>query len=233
MSEVDRHIAKANDFLERSRDRRDTPRRRQSVIARVARAVKYAVAGASLVLLGALILGIFVPLGVSGILLTFLAMMGAMGLGVVFSREADVSLDRVGKADLKALPDMTARWLDAQRKALPAPAQSLADSIGVKLDILAPQLATLDEREPAATEVRRLIADELPQLVSGYQRVPANLRRDGLNGISPDKQLIDGLGVVDSELKRMSEQLASGDLTQLATQKRYLEIKYQDGSDEG
>ncbi len=227
MSDVDRYIAKANDVLERSRDRRDGPRRKQSLITRAVRAVKYAAIGAGVVLLGAIILGIFVPLGVSGILLPFLAMMGAMVLGVLFSREADVSLDRVGKADLKALPDITARWLDGQRKALPAPAQTLADSIGVKLDILAPQLATLNEAEPAAAEIRRLIADELPELVSGYGRVPANLRKEGLNGISPDRQLIDGLGVVDSELKRMSEQLASGDLTQLATQKRYLEIKYQ------
>jgi hypothetical protein len=227
VSEVDRQIEKMNDFLERSRDRRNVPQRRQSLIARAARATKYAFIGAGAVLLGAIILGIFIPLGVSGILLTFLAMMGAMGLGILLSREADVSRDKIGKADLKALPDITARWLDGQRKALPAPAQTLADSIGVKLDILAPQLATLNEGEPAASEIRRLIADELPELVSGYGRVPANLRKDGLNGISPDKQLIDGLGVVDSELKRMSEQLATGDLTQLATQKRYLEIKYQ------
>jgi hypothetical protein len=227
VSEVDRHIAKANDFLERSRDRRDGPRRKRSLVMRAVRAVKFAVIGAGTVLLGAIILGIFVPLGVSGILLSVLAMMVAMVLGALLSREADVSLDKVGKADLKALPDMTARWLDGQRKALPAPAQTLADNIGVKLDILAPQLAALSEAEPAAAEIRRLIADELPELINGYGRVPANLRKEGLNGISPDKQLIDGLVVVDSELKRMSEQLASGDLTQLATQKRYLEIKYQ------
>jgi hypothetical protein len=85
----------------------------------------------------------------------------------------------------------------------------------------------LDAREPAAAEVRRLIADELPELINGYNRVPANLRRDGINGMSPDKQLVDGLAVVDSELARMSEQLAAGDLNKLATQGRYLELKYQ------
>jgi hypothetical protein len=227
VTEVDRHIERANDFLDRSRDRRTPPRRGPGMIARAFRAVKFALAGATLVALFAIILGIFVPLGVSGILLTVLAMMGAGALGMLLSWQPSVTLRNVGKADLKALPDTTARWLDGQRRALPAPAQTLADSIGVKLDILTPQLATLNEGEPAAAEIRRLIADELPELVSGYQRVPANLRKEGLNGISPDKQLIDGLGVVDSELKRMSEQLASGDLTQLATQKRYLEIKYQ------
>ena len=86
--------------------------------------------------------------------------------------------------------------------------------------------------EPAAMEIRRLIADELPELVNGYLRVPQHLRRDGLNGMSPDKQLVEGLTVVDAELQRMSEQLASGDLHKLATQGRYLELKYQ-GDPEG
>jgi hypothetical protein len=49
--------------------------------------------------------------------------------------------------------------------------------------------------------------------------------------MSPDTQLIEGLNVVDAELQRMSEQLASGDLHKLATQGRYLELKYQGDSD--
>ena len=67
----------------------------------------------------------------------------------------------------------------------------------------------------------------LPELVNGYLRVPDHLRRDGLNGMSPDKQLVEGLNVVESELQRMSEQIASGDLQRIATQSRYLELKYQ------
>ena len=45
----------------------------------------------------------------------------------------------------------------------------------------------------------------------------------------PEKQLLDGLAVVDTELSRMSEQLARGDLERLATQGKYLELKYQGG----
>jgi hypothetical protein len=227
VSEVDRHIAKANEFLERSRDRRDQPRQRQSAMKRAGRALKFSIAGVAVILLGALVTGLFMPLEVTGVMITALGALGAVALGVILSREPIVSQDMLVKADIKTLPHTTSLWLDAQRKALPAPAQALADSIGVKLECLAPQLQALDEREPAATEIRRLIADELPELVAGYQRVPENLRRDGLNGLSPDKQLVEGLAVVDSELKRMSEQLASGDLNKLATQGRYLEIKYQ------
>jgi hypothetical protein len=227
VSEVDRHIAKANEFLERSRDRRDQPRQRQSAMKRAGRALKFSIAGVAVILLGALVTGLFMPLEVTGVMITALGALGAVALGVMLSREPIVSQDMLVKADIKTLPHTTSLWLDAQRKALPAPAQALADSIGVKLGCLAPQLQALDEREPAATEIRRLVADELPELVAGYQRVPENLRRDGLNGLSPDKQLVEGLAVVDSELKRMSEQLASGDLNKLATQGRYLEIKYQ------
>ena len=55
---------------------------------------------------------------------------------------------------------------------------------------------------------------------------PGERRREGRDGPSPDRQLIDGLAVVDGELARMTAQLASGDLHKLATQGRYLELKY-------
>jgi len=211
--------------------RREGPLRRGAV-ARARRAATYSIVAAGAVLLAAIVWGMISPLGVTGAMLAFLAMMAAMCLGVFFSREPEVSHDQLGRADLKSLPDRTGRWLDGQRRALPAPAQTLADSIGMRLDQIAPQLASLDEREPAAMEIRRLIADELPELVTGYGRVPEPLRREGLNGLSPDRQLVEGLSVVDSELKRMSEQLARGDLDKLATQGRYLELKYQ-GDDAG
>ena len=74
-----------------------------------------------------------------------------------------------------------------------------------------------------------LIGDDLPDLVKGYQAVPTALRRTDTDGMMPERQLLDGLSVVDGELKRMSEQLARGDLERLATQGKYLELKYQGG----
>ena len=167
------------------------------------------------------------PLGIGGILLAAMAFAGSILAALLWPAGNIVAPEALPQTALARLPLSTEAWLASQRRALPAPAQRLADGIGVRLEQLSPQLANLSEKEPAALEVRRLIADELPELVSGYQRVPAHLRREGLNGMSPDKQLIDGLAVVDSELARMSEQLASGDLTKLATQGRYLELKYQ------
>ena len=49
----------------------------------------------------------------------------------------------------------------------------------------------------------------------------------------PERQLIDGLGVIDAEIARMSENLASGDLDKLAVQNRFLELKYQEAKELG
>lgn len=172
------------------------------------------------------------PIGLMGFLLAIMAYFGALLAAILVPTGGYIPPEKLPEAPLKALPLSTEAWLAGQRRALPPPAQRLSDGIGLKLEQLAPQLQTLDEREPAAMEIRRLIADELPELVNGYLRVPQHLRRDGLNGMSPDKQLVEGLSVVDAELQRMSEQLASGDLHKLATQGRYLELKYQ-GDPEG
>ena len=91
----------------------------------------------------------------------------------------------------------------------------------------------LGEQDPAAHEIRKLLADHLPELVTGYQSIPAPLRREERNGRVPEKQLIEGLSVIDAEIGRMSEQLASGDLDKLATQNRFLELKYQEAKELG
>jgi hypothetical protein len=184
----------------------------------------------ALVAIGAVLFGLVVaPLGVTGVLSAgLLAIAGTLTLSI-FPRDGWSSASDLPATNLALLPLRTEEWLVDQRKALPPPAQRLVDGIGTRLEVLSDQLRSLDEKEPAAAEIRRLVAHDLPELINGYGRVPANLRKDGLNGISPDRQLIDGLGVVDTELQRMSEQLATGDLNKLATQGRYLELKYQDG----
>ena len=225
MNSTDEAIAKAEAVLARV-SQRDVRRRVQRAGRRAVRATKFSVIGVVGVLVSALVIGFFVPLGLSGVMLTMLAMMAAVAVAVMFSGEPDVVVEALPKSPIKTLPHQTARWLDQQRFMLPAPAQRLSDGIGLKLEGLSSQLQTLHENEPAAAEIRRLIADELPELVRGYGRVPDALRRANTDGIIPEKQLLDGLSVVDSELTRMSEQLARGDLEKLATQGKYLELKY-------
>ncbi len=167
------------------------------------------------------------PVGTTGLMLAVLCFLVGSAVLSVFPRDEALPGEVTPTTELALLPLRTEAWLAGQRPALPAPAARLIDGIGMRLEALAPQLQRLDEREPAAASVRRLVADELPELINGYVRVPGHLRTQDVNGFSPDKQLLEGLAVVDSELARMSEQIATGDLNQLATQKRYLEIKYQ------
>lgn len=230
MSESDEILRGAREAMIRARQGYEMLPPTRSIFNRVRRAIKFAALGAGAVVLTTFIWGMVSPIGIGGVMLAFLAMLVAMGIGVAFSGERVVAVEKLREVGLKQLPQSTDRWLQAQRRALPAPAITLVNDIGRKLDTLGVQLQTLDEREPIAGELRRLIGDELPELVNGYNRVPQHLRRDGINGMSPDKQLVDGLNVVDGELNRLSQQLASGDLNMLATQGRYLELKYQGDS---
>jgi len=222
-------IERAEAILERVRAQ-TSPRQIKAHRRRVVgffRRLKYAFFALLAVMLAGGLVGTFVtPLGIGGFFLMLVAM-AIVFFGILgWPQAPEPTPQQMAKSDLPLLPRQTERWLEAQRPALPAPAQRLADDIGIKLEAIGPQLATLDPREPAAYEFRKLMAEELPELVEGYKRVPERMRRETRNGSSPDKQLVEGLRVVDEELLRMSEQLVSGDLDKLATQGRYLELKY-------
>ena len=168
------------------------------------------------------------PLGMGGALLVG-ALLIVVTLFLLFANLTPaVRAEQLPAVPLKLLPSRTGDWLDTQRKLLPAPAQTLVDGIGVRLDMLSPQLATLDEQQPAAAELRKLIGEQLPDLLRDYAKVPPALRSVARNGKSPDAQLADSLRLIDEEIGEMSEHIAQGDLDSLATRGRFLEIKYRD-----
>ncbi|MDG2513421.1 hypothetical protein P7B04_12010 [Sphingobium yanoikuyae] len=235
MSRSDRVLADAEAVLRRHSERgksltsRARERRNASIMRRLGR-----IAGAAFaIIIAAMIAGWFMPLGTSGVMIVLGLLLVTTLFFALLPGERAVSPDKLADTALTALPLKTEIWLENQRKALPAPAVSLVDSIGVKLETLAPQLERLGEQDPAAHEIRKLLADHLPELVTGYQSIPAPLRREERNGRVPEKQLIEGLSVIDAEIGRMSEQLASGDLDKLATQNRFLELKYQEAKELG
>jgi hypothetical protein len=230
MSEVDDVILRSQEALDRTRLTRAMPgsaarkRREREVVKRLGR---IAIADTAIIV-AALVIGMFVPLGMFGAIAVMLLLMLATVAFAVLPVTPEPSPERFHAVPLKALPLQTEAWLARQRPALPAPAMSLVDSIGVRLEGLAPQLAALDEREPAAAEVRKLVGEQIPELVKGYQRVPQGLRGQVRNGMSPDQQLVDGLKLIDEEIAELSASLAQGDLDSLATRQRYLQIKYRE-----
>jgi hypothetical protein len=228
VTDVDRQIARAGELLERTRAGREALVKRRRQGTAIAQRLTL-VAGADLaIVVAAIAIGWFVPLGMGGALLVG-ALLVVVTLFLLFATlTPPVRAEQLTQVPLKALPLMTEQWLDTQRKLLPAPAQTLVDGIGVKLETLSPQLATLDEREPVAAEVRKLIGEQLPELLKGYAKVPPPLRGVARNGKSPDAQLADALKLIEDEIGEMSAQIAQGDLDSLETRGRFLEIRYRD-----
>lgn len=228
MIDSDLIISKAEELMRRSspEGRAAARRRRERRKQRAARMMRRMFFVTVAILVAAVVWGFVSPLGFGGVMaVVFATILAWIGV-LLFTAEPAAKAEELPQVPLKALPNRTEQWLESQRLALPAPANRLIDQIGVRLEGLAPCVQHLDEREPAAMEVRRLVGEELPELVRGYQRVPQQLRRQG-----PDAQLVEGLRVVETELARMTEQLASGDLDKLATQGKYLELKYRGAED--
>ena len=194
-------------------------------IARAAVAVGVLLVGAGIV--GAIIDGI----GFWGVMAT-----GILGAAAAYllMRYPDMPMpttESLRQTDLATLAGKTEIWLEAQRPMLPAPAISIVQDIGIRLDQLAPQLQTLGENDPASREVRKLVGEHLPELINGYKRIPESLKRKENSGKTPEQQLVDGLKVIDREIEAMTGQISRGELDKLATRERFLEIRY-DGAGE-
>jgi len=228
-SEVDEIILKANETMSRVAARysgegaRGRALRARDLMTRLKRMIIAAVA----VIVGAAVVGFVLNgIGATGVLIVLALLVACLGLAFMPTLETAVAPAKLAETDLKALPLKTEIWLDSQRRLMPRAALPIIEAIGNRLDTLAPQLAKLDPGAPAALEVRRLLSDHLPQLVTGYQSIPEPLRSQPRNGRVPDAQLVEGLSVIEQEIATMTEQLASGDLDNLAAHNRFLEMKY-------
>ena len=120
-------------------------------------------------------------------------------------------------------------WLEAQRPQLPAPALDLVGQLGGKLDLLATQLDRLGEDAPAVAQVRALVGEHLPEVVSAYTAIPAPLRGQKQGGSTPDEQLAQSLTRIGGEIDSVTAQLAEGAIDRLAIQTRFLDMKYGEG----
>lgn len=235
VSEVDRVVAQADAAI-------DSMRWRNHHIGMKSRALKrqhgWKKLGRMLVAAGVIVVGaslfgaIIQPLGFLGTMAALLAICGAVFAFAVWPKFPEMRAEELPKVDLKQLAGRTEIWLEAQRPALPAPAKSLVDGIGVQLDLLAPQLQALDPGTPAAASIRKLVGEDLPELVGGYRRIPEPLRREAHAGRTPDDQLVDGLKLIEREIGSAARSLAAGKLDELATRQRYLELKYQGADDD-
>ncbi len=179
---------------------------------------------------------VLIGAGVVGAIIDGIGFWGVMITGIVGAAAAYVlmrypempmpTIESLRQTDLATLAGKTEIWLEAQRPALPPPAVTVMQDIGIRLDQLAPQLQTLDDTDPAAREVRKLVGEHLPELINGYKRIPESLKRKEHGGKTPEQQLVDGLKLIDREIETMTGQISRGELDKLAVRGRYLELRY-------
>jgi len=130
--------------------------------------------------------------------------------------------------DIALLPAHTDTWLESQRALLPLASQRRLDGIGIKLEALRIQLKDAAQTEkPTFAAVRRLLNDELPELINSYRRLPRELTHKPTHGGStPENQLVDGLATIEEQLAKLQEEIAADDVRALATHQHYLDLKY-------
>lgn len=177
--------------------------------------------------LAAAVAGLIIDgIGISGIIMALLATVVAVGIFGRYPRMTVPTRAALTGSDVKSLVGRTELWLESQRPALPAPAVQLVDHIGLQLDALGTQLDGLTDNAPAAVEVRKLVGEHLPELVSSYTSIPRHLRSEESGGRTPDQQLTESLGKISTEIDSVTRQLASGAIDNLAIKTRYLDYKY-------
>ncbi|HEX8555462.1 MAG TPA: hypothetical protein VF695_12200 [Sphingomonas sp.] len=232
-SEVDAIVARAKETSDRvmadyrGQVRGHTKRLRRKATSVGTRIALIAAADA-IILIAAMVIGFVVPIGLFGFLAVMLLML-AVTLGIAMAPVAKPPTEaKLREVDLRALPAQTERWLEAQRPQLPAPAARLIDRITQRLEMLSPQLAQVEPGTEAEFEVRKLVGEQLPAFVKDYAKVPPTLRGVERNGRTPDGELVGGLQLIEREIADMTARLAQGDLDQLQTRGRYLEMKYKD-----
>ncbi len=185
--------------------------------------------GASLVaiVLIAMIAGVVIDgIGFYGIMAAFFAVVAATMLFSNFPKVKVPKRADLNTGDVRQMVARTELWLEHQRPALPPPAVTLVDRIGVQLDALGVQLEGVDPAHPSAREVRKLVGEHLPGMVDSYRKIPAHLRKEERAGRTPDEQLVDSLGKISAEIDSVTRQLADGALDDLAIKTRYLDYRY-------
>ena len=169
---------------------------------------------------------VFNGIGFWGVMATALACLIAAGVFTQFPRtrvpqRAELTLGNPGQMVAR-----TELWLEAQRPALPPPAQAFVDQLGVQLDALGLQLKGLDGAHPAMAEVRELVGEYIPETIDNYRKIPAHLRKEDHAGKTADQRLTESLGKLSGEVDRVTRRLAEGALDDLAIKSRYLEYRY-------
>jgi hypothetical protein len=209
--------------------RRSAERRRLHAMRKAVRiAIAVALVAVVTMAAGLLLDGI----GITGLFFAILAGIVAVAVLGTWPRMGVPEIGKINRGDVRTMVGNTELWLESRRPALPAPAVAIVDRIGGQLDVLGVQLEGLDDKRTEAVEIRKLIGETLPDIVTTYARIPAHLRTERQGGSTPDEQLAESLGRISGEIDQITRDLASGEIDGLAVRTRYLGYKYGEALEE-
>lgn len=167
------------------------------------------------------------PRGYEGLLAAPLSVFACWGVILWWGLRNRTSKKSIARARLGSLPDQMGSLLMRHRRLFPSEAMKSVESILEQLDELSPALQAVRDETPATRRLRKLLVEDLTDLVEHYRMLPARLRLSARHGgETPEAQLVSGLKTIEGELARMHDEMADDDLYSLAAKHRYLELKY-------
>lgn len=203
-------------------------RERQRKLRRYGRATRNAVLALLVVSIATIVVGVVTPIGLFGFLAAVALAVAVAGLLFFWGSREETAMPSVPQDVPNA--EMVQRfdsYLYRNRRALPAPAQTVVDGISAHLGTLRQTLERTDVLDPDAQEARRLMSVHLPGLIERYANVPPAYRGEAdAEGKTVDQRLVEGLAASRTALGEVSERLAKRDVDAFSTQGRFIESKY-------
>jgi hypothetical protein len=202
-------------------------RERQRTVRRYGRAVRNAALALLLVSVATMIIGVVTPIGLFGFLAAVALAVAVAGLLFFWGAREEPATSVPKDLPNGEMVQRFASYLYRNRRALPAPAQTVVDSISERLGTLKQTLERTEALDPDAQEARRLMSVHLPSLLDRYANVPSAYRsQPDAEGKTVDQRLVEGLSASEAALGEVTERLAKRDVDAFSTQGRFIESKY-------
>ncbi len=207
------------------------PRRARQGTAALARKLTHIGIAVAVVLAGMVAVGLLIDgIGLTGLFVALALMLGAiLIIGFRPTPAARPIAPYKEEMSNQAVVQRLGTLLTRHRGQLPPAAGQRADAIAAQLPMLEKQLAELNPLDPLAQDARRLVGQHLPDLITRYERVPQQYRRerDG-DGMSVDERLVSGLDAARNAIDDLGRQLSREDVDGFETQRRFIESRYRD-----
>jgi hypothetical protein len=234
-TEIVAHADRFAQFAQRD-DTRDLgtmvrrPRGKRGTAA-TARKITHIGIAVAAVLVGMVVLGLVIDgIGLTGLFIALALILGAiLVIGFMPSPAARPVAPYKEEMSNQAVVQRLGTLLSRHRAQLPPAASQRANAIAAQLPMLEKQLADLNPLDPLAQDARRLVGQHLPDLITRYERVPQQYRRerDG-DGMSVDERLVSGLDAARNAIDDLGRQLSRQEVNEFETQGRFIESRYRD-----